>query len=85
MDDSLYDGYERVSWRDVKDGDTVWIDNFEHGKFPKADPKISGPYIVESVERRILRTTWNVKFLGRGKGSPRSFMHYPNNLLRKES
>ena len=61
-----------MTWKDVKIGDTVFIDEYEDGKCPKANPRMSGPYIV--VE-------------GNGCGHclenqiGRFLMHYPDNLL----
>jgi hypothetical protein len=62
-----------ITWKDVKIGETVFIDNYENGKFPSADPRISGPYTVEVGNGcgRWLKNPRN----GRG------FMHYPDNLL----
>ena len=62
----------KVTWNDVAIGDTVFVDNYQDGQFPKASPKVSGPFtvIVGNGCGRCLRTN---------KG--RMFMHYPNNLL----
>ena len=70
----IYDDFVDVSWSDVQDGDRVWIDNYEKGEKPLANPLISGPYLVVSVDRRTLRTLF-------GK-LQRTMMHYPNNLLK---
>lgn len=84
MSDPLYDGYQPVTWDDLRDEDVVYIDNYQHGRFPLADPKLSGPYRVFDVQDR--RLYYN-KQIGRGERAwtiKHSFMHYPNNLLRKE-
>lgn len=67
-------GYERFAWADVLYGDWVWIDNCEDGKYPEADPKISGPFrrVEGNGCGRCLETR-----------DGRVFMHYPENLLRK--
>lgn len=70
-------GYRKVTWADVKEGDTVWIDNHEDGKYPHANPQISGPYTVHHQGNRTLRTT--------GRRFDYPFGHYPNNLLVKEN
>lgn len=67
----IYRYYIPTTWDKVKIGDTIYVDSYENGKFPKAKPKICGPYKVESAERRIL------------KSKSGSFMHYPNNLLER--
>jgi hypothetical protein len=63
----------KASWKEVKIGDVVFIDEYEDGKFPKANPRITGPFTVE---------------VGNGCGhclknprNGRGFMHYPDNLL----
>lgn len=65
-------GLVSVTWADVAVGEFVWTDNYEGGRFPKANPLISGPYQVVSVADRRL------------SGRRGEFMHYPDNLLRKE-
>lgn len=63
-----------VKWADASIGDEVWVDNYQNGKYPQADPKISGPFTVAK---------------GNGSGrwlekNGRGFIHYPENLLRVE-
>lgn len=76
MDENYKAGKVSVSWDDVQPGDIVFIDNYEDGKFPRADPKISGPYVVKTVKDRRLETTWNRRYQS-------TFSYYPNNLLRE--
>jgi len=66
---------DKISWKDVKIGDTVFIDNYEDGKFPKANPRICGPFtvVVSNGCGRCLRNK-----------NGREFMHYPDNLLKGE-
>ena len=68
----IYANYTRLTWDSVHAGDTVYIDNYENGKYPDASPAISGPYIVSDVKYRRLTMTW---------GKLSTFMHYPDNLL----
>jgi hypothetical protein len=68
-------GLVRTCWSDVSLGDTVYIDNYQDGEFPSANPKVCGPFTV-------------VKGNGCGrclKGKRGTFMHYPNNLLRRSN
>jgi hypothetical protein len=65
--------FKRVTWDDVAIGDVVHIDNYQDGKFPHADPQISGPF---TVARGNGCGRWLVNAKGRG------FMHYPDNLLK---
>jgi len=68
------DGFERISHADVNYGDVVYFDNYEDGKYRKANPKISGPFT------KTHGNGMNRYFENRdGHG----LMHYPNNLLRK--
>jgi hypothetical protein len=62
-----------VKWEDVHNGDRVWIDNYEGGKYPNACPKYSGPFVVHDAKRRLL--------VKPGKRMLQPFMHYPENLL----
>lgn len=65
-------GFKSIAHSEVKMGETVYFDNFQEGKFPDANPKISGPF---------------VKIHGNGSGRcfenarGRSLMHYPENLI----
>lgn len=63
----------KITWADVTVGDIVYIDNYQDGDFPRANPQVSGPYTVHHVGNRVLRTI--------GRRFDSSFMHYPNNLL----
>ena len=67
----------KVTWNDVKIGDTVYIDNYQDGQFPKANPRISGPFKVVrgNGTGRCLQT------MKKKWKHQRTFMHYPNNLL----
>jgi hypothetical protein len=76
------DGFEHVAWADVKKGDTVYIDNYQDGKFPLANPRVSGPYTVIDTETRTLETQWLVKWMGRGEGIKKTFRSCPENLLK---
>jgi hypothetical protein len=38
--------YKKVSWCEVAVGDVVFLDNYEGGLYPNADPKVSGPFVV---------------------------------------
>ncbi len=49
-----------TTWDQLKPGDCVWIDNYQDGKFPTANPKLSGPYRVMSLKYRQLRTLYKV-------------------------
>ena len=40
-------------------GDTAFIGNLQHGNFPCANPKISGPYPV--AYDHLPSTTWTIK------------------------
>lgn len=68
----------KATWAEVSEGETVWIDNYQDGKYPQANPRISGPYTVISRHYRTLRTQW-------GWVPERTFMHYPNNLLVEDT
>jgi hypothetical protein len=59
----------------VSVGDTACIDNFQQGKFPRAIPKISGPYIVAGDH--LLRNTWTIK------GQYRTFRNLLEDLLKE--
>lgn len=62
---------KKVTWNDVKEGDIVYIDNYEDGKYPMASPAISGPFMISNhFQRRLVRVD-NGRYLH----------HYPNNLL----
>jgi hypothetical protein len=63
-----------ATWADVSPGQTVYIDNYEGGRFPQANPRTSGPYVVVSTTRRLLRHANPSKHQA-------PFMHYPGNLL----
>jgi len=65
--------YRSVKWADLKPGDQVYIDNYQGGRFPNAQPRISGPYYVHHVKGRLL------KF--RGAKRDRLFAHFPENLV----
>jgi hypothetical protein len=54
-----------ATWADVSPGQTVYIDNYEGGRFP---------YVVVSTTRRLLRHANPSKHQA-------PFMHYPGNLL----
>jgi hypothetical protein len=71
--DIIQEDFHHVTWDDVKIGDVVYIDNYQSGKFPKANPKVSGPMTVVKGNGWCGRCLQNV--------SGRTFMHYPNNLL----
>lgn len=71
----IYEGVRRIDWSKVQPGQQVYIDNFQAGQFPDANPRISGPYTVVDVEGRQLRQ----------RVSGRVFMHYPENLLEAAS
>jgi hypothetical protein len=64
-----------VAWSDVKDGDTVWTDSYQDGKFPNANPRICGPFVVKRARDRVLL---NTRFR-----YGRTFTHYPETLLRE--
>jgi hypothetical protein len=68
--------FKRVTWDDVAIGDVVYIDNYQDGKFPHADPKISGPFTV-AVGNGCGR------WLDTKKGT--GFGYYPNNLLKRDT
>ena len=68
-----------TTWNNIKIGDTIYIDNYQNGQFPKADPQISGPFKVVKGNGcgrclQTMRKDWKQQ---------RTFMHYPNNLLIK--
>ena len=70
-----YPGYIKVKWSEVTIGDIVFIDNFQRGKFPRANPHISGPYTVAGDH--LLRTTWTIK------GQYRTFRNSLEDLLKE--
>jgi hypothetical protein len=65
--------YKKVSWVEVAAGDVVFLDNYEGGLYPNADPKVSGPFVVVSPTACTLAHP----------KSPRNpqFMHCPENLV----
>jgi hypothetical protein len=65
--------FRPTTWADVSTGQTVYIDNYAGSRFPQANPRISGPYIVVSPAARTLA-------LPTAPRNPQ-FMHYPDNLL----
>lgn len=64
----------KVTWKDVAEGDTVYIDEYENGRYPKANPRTTGPYTVVCVRTRTLRN----------QNNGRTMMHYPDNLLSEK-
>lgn len=70
---SVYHDFQPTIWSRVSFGDTVYIDNWQSGEFPLADPKISGPYLVNDRKNHYL--------FKMGSDWRAIFMHYPNNLL----
>ena len=77
------DGFVSITWADVQDGDTVYIDNYQGGEFPSANPRVSGPYrIVNTKERQLETIGWT---LSNGYSLERKFFYYPNGLLRRKS
>jgi hypothetical protein len=70
------DDVNPVLWDNVSLGDTVYIDNYQHGARPKANPRIGGPF-------KVVRGNGCGRCLQNIKGS--TFMHYPEDLavLRK--
>ncbi len=75
LSDRLYDPYVNVTWDEVENGDEIFIDNYQRGKFPKASPQISGPYmVVDLASRRLARM----------QSTSAPFMYYPNNLLKEK-
>jgi hypothetical protein len=72
------DSFRSIAWDAVRIGDVVFIDNYEAGKYPLANPKTSGPFEVAKGNGcgRCLKC-----LVGPAKGCV--FMHYPNNLLMK--
>lgn len=65
--------FKPVTWDDVTIGDVVYIDNYQNGKFPDANPKVSGPF-------KVAKGNGCGRWLENNKG--RGMMHYPNNLLK---
>jgi hypothetical protein len=41
--------YQHIAFADVKVGDIAWIDNYQDGSFPHANPLISGSYEVTGI------------------------------------
>lgn len=74
---ATYDGYSNVTWNDVQDGQTVYIDNYQRGEKPLASPRISGPYTVQNACNRRLKTAFGLRY-------ERTFIHLPHNLLVKD-
>jgi hypothetical protein len=66
--------YTKVSWDEVTVGDVVYLDNYEGGLYPAADPKVSGPFVVTDADTRTLSDR-------RSRRGPVVFLHYPTNLL----
>lgn len=52
MADEVYDGTKPVVWAELQVGDRIRIDNYEHGRYPLASPRLSGIYIVKDPKRR---------------------------------
>jgi len=73
-------GFRKATWKEVKIGDVVYIDNFEDGKFPRANPRISGPYTVV-VGNGCGHCLSNAPVNTPAAKTERVFMHYPDNLL----
>jgi hypothetical protein len=84
MNDDVYAGCTPVTWKDVHEGSVIYIDNYEHGKFPRASPTFSGPYTVVNVERREVRTLYKVRFHRMGNGTYRTLMHYHDNMVIRQ-
>lgn len=74
VDTHYKEGLEPVAWADVKIGDEVFIDSYQDGKFPQANPLICGPFTVD-------RGNGCGRWLRNRKGH--GFMHFSNDLLRK--
>jgi hypothetical protein len=66
--------YRKVTWSEVTVGDVVYLDNYEGGLYPDADPKVSGPFVVIDADTRTLSDR-------RSPRRPVVFLHYPTNLL----
>jgi hypothetical protein len=66
--------YKKVSWCEVAVGDVVFLDNYQGGLYPNADPKVSGPFVVIDVDTRTLSDR-------RSPHRPVVFLHYSTNLL----
>lgn len=66
----------KVTWQDVQIGDTVYIDNYESGLYPSADPRISGPYIVCSPKAHLL--------ISKGRRYDTKFAQYRRSLILEE-
>ena len=47
-------GFAPLLWCDAKTSQAVYVDNFYGGRFPKASPKILGPFTVASAHDRVL-------------------------------
>jgi hypothetical protein len=67
----IYVPYRPIEWTDVKNNQIVFIDEFAHGRFPLANPQISGPFKVVDKHTRLLQNVSN----------RRMFTHLPDNLL----
>jgi hypothetical protein len=77
--DKLYEEFKPCRWDNIKSGDLVYVDHYRKGVFPDADPRITGPFVVVSIESRTLKTVREAeKYVSR-------FVHFPNNLLQKVS
>ncbi len=66
-----------AAWAEVEPGQTVYLDNYQGGAFPKAAPMVSGPYLVVDPGRRELgleTTLADQPFI-------RRFLNYPEQLL----
>jgi hypothetical protein len=66
-----------VEWSDLAVGDVVYTDNYEDGKYPNANPRVAGPFMVMDPKRRELSTLrWP------GAGAYATFIHSSNSLIR---
>jgi hypothetical protein len=72
--ENVYNGYQAVTWEQVQVLDEIFIDNYQHGAFPKANPKISGPYLITDRKGRWLKHLHN----------GRQLRYAPDTLLKRK-
>lgn len=76
IDTDYKNGFAPIAQDNIQFGQEVWIDQYQDGQFPHANPKLLGPF---------------TKSIGNGSGRcfanarGRTFTHYPENMLVKQS
>jgi hypothetical protein len=77
--DAIYAMFDPTTWGRVSPGDPVWLDHYQHGAKPQANPKIAGPFVVINTRTRTLAA------VTRSGQTRRVFSHLLDNLLVERS